>query len=146
MRKATILTTAAWLIACASLVAGEFSIDRKVYTLTSTTTNAATAVVVTDTGFRGWIEEIRVDMSTATSGTIAVAIDPYPATGTDIAVYTKALSADTVVRPMRQEVGNTGTGVGTYAPYCSVGDTLKLTGSLFSATNKVIYVTVIYTK
>jgi len=142
-----ILILAGILIAYPLFVFGG-DVGREILTVTSGT-NAATAVSDSVSTIRGKILEIYIDMATATTGTVTVAIDPELTTMADIVLLTKGTNtADVIARPRFDSTDTAGTALTDDPPnpFVCIGDVVKLTGSSFNSTGVVIKAVIKYEK
>jgi len=122
-------------------------LQKQTRTVTATATNKATAVTASFSGIRGKILEIRVDLATATTGTVVVAVNPELSTMADITLYTgTAITSDVVNRTTFPVDQPDGTDRAAFVPFVSIGDEITATVSNFDATSKVVNVEIIYSK
>jgi len=148
MRKMLIVLAVAAFVA-SSAFAGSYDFDREKVTVTATSTNAATAVVGTITKVRGEIREIYIDLATATTGTVVVAVVPEDATMTGYNLYAGTnITADVILRPGLDMTDGLGAALSSDPPVLPVlvGDSITVTVSNFDATNKTVKTTVKYKK
>jgi hypothetical protein len=147
MRKMLIGLAATALVASSAFAGGASVYDRTITTITATSTNAATAVVGTETGIRGAIEEIFIDLSTATTATVTIAVSPEDSTMTGYNLFSGGVSSDTILRPRFDGTDADGVALSSevWLPIL-IGDSLVITCSGFDATNKVVKVTTKYSK
>jgi hypothetical protein len=144
-----LISLAVFALAASSAFAGSYDFDREQVTVTATSTNAATAVTETISNVRGEVREIFIDLATATTATVTVAVSPEDATMTGYNIYTGALiTADVILRPgfdMTDDAGAALTGDNPVFPVLC-GDDITVTVSNFDATNKTVKATVKYRK
>jgi hypothetical protein len=148
MREMLIVLAVAALVANSAL-AESYVFDREIITVTATATNADTAVVGTITGIRGAIEEIMIDLDTATTATVVVAVSPELSTMTGYNLYAGTdITSDIISRIRVDGNDSTGSALTSDDPWRPVvaGDTITVTVSDFDATNKVVNAVIKYRK
>ena len=144
MRKAIFIAAMGLLMVCAVCYAG--SVDKVLIPVTS----GASAVNVTNSSVRGWIEEIQIDVvSATTTGDIDIAISPSLSTMTDDTIYsTNDIDGDVIFRPRLDGAGTDGAYLTSDPPWRKVvvGEDIIVTLENVSATNKVFNVIIKYEK
>ena len=147
MRNMLIVLAVVAFIA-SSAYAGSYEYDREIVTVTATATNAATAVTETNTKVRGEIQEIFIDLATATTATVVIAVSPEVSTMTGYNLFSGGVSADTRLRPRFDGTDAAGAALTSDDPWPAVivGDTITVTASGFDSTNKVVKVIIKYKK
>jgi len=141
-----ILTILAGLLLAYPLLGKDY--DREVLSVTSGT-NASAAVSASTANVRGVIEEIYIDLTTATTGTVSVVLDPELSTMANITLYSgSAITNDKVLKPTFVTHDSAGATNADWdrAPIVCVGDKITLTASAFNATNKNIKAVIKYSK
>ena len=136
-------------LAASSAVAGGSEYKREIVTVTATSTNAATAVVGTETDVRGEIAEIQIDLVTATTATVVVAVSPEISTMTGYTLYTgTGITSDVILRPGVDMTDATGGSLTNDPPVRPIvlGDSITVTCSDFDSTNKVVKAVIKYKK
>lgn len=136
--------------AIVGIAGGAFSLDSESFTVTTTATNAATSVTVTNENVRGLIYEIKLIPETANAtGTVTVVADPLVGTfaNVQLAAITN-LSAETVVRPRLDSTDTLGSALTSDAPemYALVAERLKMTVVNANKTSATFRVQVKYLK
>lgn len=146
MRKAKYITVALGLMACVSLVlAGE--VDRVKLSVTSSATDATAAVTNTSTKIRGRILEVMVDLGTATTGDVTVAVSPELSTMSNINLFdADDVVADTVKRPHFPVHNAAGSATNTVVPYVCIGESVSLIVENFDTTSVVVNAVIKYEK
>ena len=144
MRKAIFIAAMGLLMVCAVCYAG--SVDKVLIPVTS----GASAVSVTNSSVRGWIEEISIDVvSATTTGDVTVAISPSLSTLTDENIYTADdIDTDTTFRPRLDGAGTDGAALTSDPPWRKVvvGEDIIVTLENVSATNEVFNIIIKYEK
>ena len=146
MRKMLIVLAVVALAASSAFSAGT-DYSREIVTITATSTNAATAVVGTETDVRGEIAEIMIDLVTATTATVVVAVSPELSTMTGYTLYTgTAITADVILRPGVDMTDGTGGALTNDPPVRPIvlGDSITVTCSDFDSANKVVKAVIKY--
>jgi hypothetical protein len=136
-------------LAVSSAFAGSYEYDREIVTITASATNAATAIVGTIDNIRGEIVEIQIDLVTATTATVVVAVSPELSTMTGETLYTgTGITADATLRPGVDMTDATGSALTSDPPVNKVvvGDSITITVSDFDAVDKVVKAIIKYKK
>ena len=146
MRKAMYISALGLLMACASAEGG--AMDVEYMSITSHSATSSIAMYVTNSNIRGWVEEIVIDVvSATTTGDLTVAVSPP--LGTDETIYDKDdLAADVTVRPRLDGNDAAGAALTNDPPWRKtvVGDDIILTLENVSATSTVFNVSIKYEK
>jgi hypothetical protein len=140
MRK-LLISLAVIVFAASSAFAGDNEYYREIVTVTATSTNAATAVVGTVDNIRGEIAEIQIDLATATTATVVVAVSPEVSTMTGETLYTgTGITSDVTLRPGVDLTDGSGSALTSDDPVRKViiGDSITVTVSDFDAVSKVV--------
>ena len=147
MRRA-IICTAYGLIMAYALICVAGSLDVEKISITSTATNAATTVYVTNSNVKGWIEEIVIDVvSAVTTGDLTIAVQPQ--LGTAETIYDKdKVAADLTIRPRLDGSDAAGSALTNDVPWRKtvVGDSIVLTYENCNATSRTVNVSIKYEK